>query len=67
MLALGQDFDVGSDFRSALFISSSFDASIEQTLLPFIGGGAAVVISDDVRESPSQFWHQLDRETASPS
>ncbi len=60
-MALGQQFDVGADFRSALFISSSFDASIEQTLLPFIGGGAVVVISDDVRESPSQFWHQLDR------
>ena len=29
------------DFRSALFISSSFDASIEQTLLPLMGGGAA--------------------------
>ena len=55
-------FEVGSDFRSALFISSSFDASIEQTLLPFTGGGAAVVISDDVRESPSQFWHQLSRD-----
>ena len=50
MLALGEDFDVRDDFRSALFISCSFDASIEQTLLPFIGGGAAVVISDDVRE-----------------
>src|SRR5258708_30435986 len=38
MLALGTTFEVGSDFRSALFISSSFDASIEQTLLPFTGG-----------------------------
>ena len=61
MLALGENFDVREDFRSALFISSSFDASIEQTLLPFIGGGAAVVISDDVRESPAQFWQQFDR------
>jgi non-ribosomal peptide synthetase component F len=58
MLALGRDFEVGRDFRSALFISSSFDASIEQTLLPFTGGGAAVVISDDVRESPSEFWQR---------
>ena len=32
-------------------ISASFDASIEQTLLPFVGGGAAVVISDEDRES----------------
>ena len=62
MRALGRTFDVGSDFRSALFISSSFDASIEQTLLPFMGGGAAVVISDDVRESPSEFWQQLSRD-----
>ena len=62
MLALGQNFDVADDFRSALFISCSFDASIEQTLLPFMGGGAAVVISDDVRESPSQFWRQIDRD-----
>ena len=61
MLALGE-IRRGEDFRSALFISSSFDASIEQTLLPFIGGGAAVVISDDVRESPSQFWQQFDRD-----
>jgi hypothetical protein len=50
MQALRRTFEVGSDFRSALFISSSFDASIEQALLPFTGGGAAVVISDDVRE-----------------
>jgi nonribosomal peptide synthetase DhbF len=62
MLALGRTFEVGSDFRSALFISSSFDASVEQTLLPFTGGGAAVVISDDVRESPSEFWQQLSRD-----
>jgi nonribosomal peptide synthetase DhbF len=62
MLALGKSFDVGNDFRSALFISSSFDASIEQALLPFIGGGAAVVISDGVRESPLQFWQKIDRD-----
>jgi amino acid adenylation domain-containing protein len=62
MLTLRDNFEVGSDFRSALYISSSFDASIEQTLLPFLGGGAAVVISDDVRESPSEFWQQLSRD-----
>src|SRR5262249_49619641 len=61
MVALAKDFDVGSDFRSASVISSSFDASIEQILLPLIGGGTAVVISDDVRESPSQFWQDMDR------
>ena len=52
MRELAHDFDVDTEFRSALFISSSFDASIEQTLLPLVGGGAAVAISDDVRESP---------------
>src|SRR5207247_3420412 len=41
--------------------SCSFDASIEQAILPFIGGGAVVVISEAARESPSQFWEQLIR------
>src|SRR5262249_23354869 len=45
ILTLGRDFNVGSSFRSALVISCAFDASIEQTLLPLIGGGTAVVIS----------------------
>jgi len=59
MLALSRQFGVDQNFRSALLISSSFDASIEQTLLPLVGGGAAVVISDEVRESPSRFWQQV--------
>src|SRR5262249_2130186 len=54
-----------SSFRSALVISCAFDASIEQTMLPLIGGGTAVVISDAARESPSQFWHRLIREKVS--
>src|SRR5262245_5914028 len=62
ILALGRDFNVGSSFRSALVISCAFDASIEQTMLPLIGGGTAVVISDAIRESPAQFWHQLMRD-----
>jgi nonribosomal peptide synthetase DhbF len=61
MLALGEQFAVDETFRSVLVISPSFDASIEQTLLPFIGGGAAVVVSDEDRESPSQFWSELER------
>ena len=52
-------------FRSALFISSSFDASIEQTLLPFMGGGAAVIFSDEVREQPLEFWRQVERDRVS--
>jgi nonribosomal peptide synthetase DhbF len=65
MRALRTSFDVGQDFRSALFISASFDASIEQTLLPFMGGGAAVIISDEAREQPSQFWRQVERDRVS--
>ncbi len=61
MLGLGKQFGVDQNFRSALLISSSFDASIEQTLLPFIGGGAAVAISDEVRESPQRFRQQVAR------
>ena len=52
MLALSRDFDVDERFRAALLISSAFDPSIEQALLPLMGGGAAVVVSDAVRESP---------------
>src|SRR5262249_41417972 len=62
LVGLAQDFAVGPRFRSALLISCGFDAAIEQTLLPLIGGGAAVVISDAVREAPAQFWQQLERD-----
>ncbi len=62
LLGLGRQFGVEPGFRSALLISCGFDASIEQTLLPLIGGGAAVVISDAVREAPAQFWQQVIRD-----
>ena len=43
LLALAEDFEVGTDFRSAVNSHpSGFDASIEQLLLPFMGGGAVV-------------------------
>jgi amino acid adenylation domain-containing protein len=61
IISLGQEFQVGPEFRSALFISSSFDASIEQALLPLIAGGAVVVIDDDARQSPHEFWKQVER------
>src|SRR5213078_554708 len=61
LLTLGEDFNVAGRFRSALVISSAFDASIEQTLVPLVAGGAVVVISDAIRESPSQVWQQLIR------
>src|SRR5207244_8042918 len=56
---LAQDLSVGSHFRSALVISSGFDAAIEQTLLPLLGGGAAVVIGDAARAAPERFWRQI--------
>ncbi|HSL47729.1 MAG TPA: amino acid adenylation domain-containing protein, partial [Candidatus Deferrimicrobiaceae bacterium] len=61
IVALAQSFDVKPEFRSALVISCGFDASIEQTLLPLIGGGAVVVISDAAREAPDRFWHEVKR------
>ena len=61
MMALKIEFDVEPDFRSALFIPSAFDASIEQALLPLVGGGAVVVISDEARESAAQFWNEIGR------
>src|SRR5262249_29943826 len=61
LLALGKDFKVDADFRSAVFISSAFDASIEQLLLPFVGGGAAILISKVVEGSPAGFWQELNK------
>ena len=61
LLTLQQRFGVGRGFRSALLMSCAFDASIEQTMLPLVGGGAAVVISDALRESPAQFWEEVIR------
>ena len=61
VVTLGEQFGVDQSFRSAMLISASFDASIEQTLLPFVGGGAAVVISDEDRESASRLWSAFDR------
>src|SRR5262249_46188193 len=61
LLALGKDFKVDADFRSAVFISSAFDASIEQLLLPFVGGGTAILISKVVEELPARFWQELNK------
>ena len=61
VVMLGEQFGVDQSFRSAMLISASFDASIEQTLLPFVGGGAAVVISDEDREFASRLWSAFDR------
>ena len=55
MLALAHDFRCASrTSASALFISCSFDASIEQTLLPLSAAAPSVVISDDAREQPAR-------------
>src|SRR5919204_2219878 len=61
IISLRQSFDVKPGFRSALLISCAFDASLEQTLLPLIAGGAVVVISDAVRDEPRQFWQEVIR------
>jgi amino acid adenylation domain-containing protein/non-ribosomal peptide synthase protein (TIGR01720 family) len=62
LITLRDDFAVGSGFRSALVISSAFDAAIEQAVLPLVGGGAAVVVSNATREQPAQFWEQVIRD-----
>ncbi len=59
LLGLVRDFEVGPDLRAALLISCAFDASVEQTLLPLVAGGAVVIIDDAARESPAQFWQQV--------
>src|SRR5712692_7255983 len=61
LLTLREHFKVGPDFRTALYLSCAFDASIKQAMLPLIGGGATVVTSDAVQESPSQFWQHVGR------
>ncbi|HEX6217063.1 MAG TPA: amino acid adenylation domain-containing protein, partial [Vicinamibacterales bacterium] len=57
--ALSAELGVDENFRTALIISCAFDASIEQLLLPLIGGGAAIVMSDEVRDSPADFWRNI--------
>ena len=49
LASLREEFKVDSGFRAALLISCAFDASLEQTLLPLLGGGAAVIVSDAIR------------------
>jgi nonribosomal peptide synthetase DhbF len=65
LLSLRRYFNVGPAFRSALFIAPGFDASIEQALLPFAGGGALVVIGDRARHPPSAFWEEVIRHRVS--
>ena len=58
---LATELGVDENFRTALIISCAFDASIEQLLLPLIGGGAAIVIDDEVRDLPKDFWQASSR------
>ena len=61
LLTLSRQFDVDQNFRSALLISCSFDASIEQTLLPLVGAfqvssalvaaGLAIATGSDVKKT----------------
>src|SRR5439155_21992306 len=61
LLTLREHFKIGPDFRTALYLSCAFDASIKQATLPLVGGGATVVTSDAVQESASQFWQHVCR------
>ena len=65
ILSLGASFHVGQGFRSALLISCAFDASIEQIMLPLIGGGEVIVFSEAARETPRHFWEQIARDAVS--
>src|SRR5262249_3958064 len=60
-LELREKFNVTRRFRAACFISSSFDASIEQIIMPLVGGGAVVVLSNETRETPPRFWQEVTR------
>ena len=56
---LATELGVDHNFRAALIIPSAFDAAIEQLLLPLVGGGAAVVIADSIRDTPVEFWQRV--------
>ena len=60
---LRTSFDVTRTSARRCSSPCSFDASIEQTLLPFMGGGAAVDRQRRGREQPSQFWRQAGART----
>src|SRR6202048_3848370 len=62
ILGLGTSFHVGQEFRSALLISCTFDASIEQIMLPLAAGGAVIVFREAIPEAPRHFWEQIARD-----
>lgn len=57
----GQEFGVEPRFRVPFYVSTAFDPSVIQILLPLVHGAAIVVISDAVRGSPAQFWEEICR------
>src|SRR5262249_39856269 len=59
VVTLGENFGAAPDLRVALLGSSAFDPSIEQTILPLTHGASIAIISNGVRDSPSQFWDYL--------
>ena len=59
VVTLGADFGAGPGLRAALLSSSAFDPAIEQAALPLAHGGAVIVISDTMRETPRAFWAAL--------
>ena len=62
ILTLGEKFGVGPGCRMALLASSAFDPSIQQATLPLVHGATIVVISDEIRASPLQFWEHVARQ-----
>lgn len=60
----GQEFGVGPQFRIPFYVSTAFDPSVIQILLPLVHGAAIVVISDAVRGSPARFWEEICRSEA---
>lgn len=60
----GQEFGVVPKFRVPFYVSTAFDPSVVQILLPLVHGAAIVVIDDAVRGSPTRFWEEICRSEA---
>ena len=56
---LSSSLSISSSTRFGVMTSISFDPSLDQMLCPLISGGAAVIISDAVRDDSVQFHRYL--------
>src|SRR5437764_1272238 len=61
LLAMREQTGVARRDRLMAVTTLAFDISALELFLPLIHGGAVVVISDAIRESPAQVWQQLIR------